>query len=60
MTVCLYIIIITDLVPYDGVQVIKTVTIHLSVIVVIIAMAFLGIVFTVFCLAFNFVYRKSK
>lgn len=49
-----------DLVPYDGVP--KTVidTTATPLVVVIILLAVAGIVFALGCLAFNFVYRKTR
>ena len=51
---------ITGGVPYDGkpIEVIETVDISLTVIFIVLSVA--GIIFTIACLIFNFVFRDKK
>lgn len=51
---------ITDGVPYDGVPENEVVTVHTSVTVIFVLMATAGLIFTILCLIFNFVFRKRK
>ena len=50
----------TDGVPHDGIPVEETVTVHISVTVLCVLLASAGVVFTVACLLFNFVFRNRK
>lgn len=46
--------------PYDGVPDEVVVSVHLSVTVIFVTLATLGLVFTAVCLVFNFVFRNRK
>ncbi len=50
----------TGLIPYDGRPEDEITTIHPAVTAIFVFLALCGIAFTIFCLAFNFKYRKSK
>ena len=53
-------ILYIDGVPYDGVPEEEVVTVHTSVTVILAILATAGLVFTVVCLAFNFIFRKRR
>ena len=46
--------------PYDGTPVEIPVTVDISLTVVFIVLSTTGIVFTIICLAFNFIFRDRK
>ena len=46
-------------VPHDGTIQEEVVTVHLSVTVLIVILAAAGLVFTIVCLVFNFVFREK-
>ncbi len=48
------------LVPYDGVPIEETVTVNVSLTVIYTLMATAGIIFTIICLGFNFIFRDRK
>ncbi len=50
----------TGMIPYDGRPEDEITTIHPAVTAIFVFLALCGIAFTIFCLAFNFKYRKSK
>ena len=47
-------------IPFDGVPIEEVVTVHIAVTVIIIVLAGCGIILTVACLVFNFLFRESK
>ena len=56
----LYYVYADGLVPYDGVPIEETTTVALPVTVSYILLATAGIVFTVVCLTFNFMFRNQQ
>ena len=56
----IYNILYIDGVPYDGVPEEEIITAHTSVTVILVILATAGLVFTVVCLVFNFIFRKRK
>ena len=46
-------------IPHDGTIQEEVVTVHLSVTVLIVILAAAGLVFTIVCLVFNFVFREK-
>ncbi len=48
------------LIPYDGVPIEETVTVNVSLTVIYTLMATAGIIFTIICLSFNFIFRDRK
>ena len=55
-----FILMCTEGIPHDGIPEEEIVTIHTSVTVIFVLLASAGVVFTVACLLFNFVFRKRK
>ena len=51
---------IDELVPYDGVPMKKIDTVPISLVVIIFLLAAAGIVFTIICLIFNFVFSNKR
>jgi len=49
-----------DGIPYDGVPLEQVVTVHISVTVIVVFLAFCGIILTAACLVFNFVFRERR
>ena len=47
-------------VPYDGTPTAVIETVHISLTVIFTVLSTIGIVFTIVCLAFNFVFRDRK
>lgn len=47
-------------VPYDGIPEIRFVTVHTALSVIFVLLSFAGVVFTVVCLVFNFVFKERK
>jgi len=47
-------------IPFDGVPIEELVTVHIAVTVIIIVLAGCGIILTVACLVFNFLFRERK
>ena len=47
-------------VPYDGMPTAVIETVHISLTVIFAVLSTIGIVFTIVCLAFNFVFRDRK
>ena len=49
-----------DGILYDGIPREEMVTVHISVTVIIVFLAGCGIILTITCLVFNFVFRRQK
>lgn len=47
-------------IPYDGVPTKEFVAVALPVTIVYVFLASVGIIFTIVCLVFNYIYRKKK
>ncbi len=60
ITLLIILFYILEGVPYDGVPLNFTVSVHLSVTVTFSILATFGIVFAIICLILNIAYRKTK